>query len=259
MYQWPEEIPYNEYIRLYVLENTLRHIIVFKLSKISENWWRQRVPGDVWQTAEERKREEMRKLVYTIDLHPIWYVNFGEYIRIIIREDNWKEVFKEIFVSPTDFESVMKKLETIRNKIAHMRPLSISEKKNLEALTRDILKPIWRFYNTMYVEKAEDLMKAERWAEAEEILKKGYEETRGDPWMAYKLGELYACMGKLEEARHWLKIAIKYLPLLEFKKFARQKLLELENKAKLKTKVCPQCGSKTRLEDKFCGLCGFRL
>lgn len=33
------------------------------------------------------------------------------------------------------------------------------------------------------------------------------EETSSDPWIAYKLGELYASAGKLEEARYWLKTA----------------------------------------------------
>lgn len=259
MFQWPEEIPYREYIRLYILEKTLRQFIITQLSEISENWWRERVPGDVWKEAENRKKEEEQRLVYSLDLHPIWYVDFYDYVKIVTRDDNWNDVFKKIFANRDHFKTIMELLVPIRNKIAHMRPLSIKEIKNLEALTEDILTPIWKIYNTTYVDNAEKLAKKGQWEEAEEILKRGYEETRGDPWIAYKIGELYAHMGKLEKARHWLKIAIKYLPLLRYKKFARQKLLELEGKMKSKTKVCPQCGNMVQTEHKFCSLCGFKF
>jgi tetratricopeptide (TPR) repeat protein len=257
MFQWPEEIPYKEYIRLYILEKTLRQFVVFQLTKISEKWWRRRIPNDVWDKAEKRKMEEERRLTYSLDLHPIWYVDFGDYVKIITREDNWKDIFKEIFISECRFMAAMEMLEPIRNKIAHMRPLSVREKKNLDALTEDLLIPIWKVYNTIYVEKAEKLTKESMWKEAEQILKKGYEETRGDPWIAYKLGELYIHVNKIEEARHWLKIAIKYLPLNRYKRFVLQKLREI--KTKLKMKVCPQCGNKTQAEHKFCSMCGFKF
>ncbi|MEM2939834.1 MAG: tetratricopeptide repeat protein [Candidatus Bathyarchaeia archaeon] len=88
----------------------------------------------------------------------------------------------------------------------------------MDALSEDLLAPIWKFYNSAYVEKAEKMVKEDQYASAEEILRKGYEETREDPWIAYKLGELYGHMNKIEDAELWLKIAVKYLPLLRYKK-----------------------------------------
>jgi len=62
-------------------------------------------------------------------------------------------------------------LSPIRNKIAHMRPLSEREITNLIALPEDILVAIWeRAYNRKYVKPAEELMKNGRFLEAENIL-----------------------------------------------------------------------------------------
>jgi len=61
-----EEIPVNEYVRLYILEKTLRQFIIMQLSKVSKNWWRERILGDVWENAEDRKRNEERRLVYSL-------------------------------------------------------------------------------------------------------------------------------------------------------------------------------------------------
>ena len=55
MFQWPEEIPVNEYVRLYILEKTLRQFIIMQLSKVSKNWWRERIPEDVWKMLRTEK------------------------------------------------------------------------------------------------------------------------------------------------------------------------------------------------------------
>jgi len=260
MYEWPLEIPYEEYIRLYFLERTLRQFVLICLSKISEQWWKTRVPPDVRGQAEERKAEEEQKLKPTINLHPLWYVDFYDYVKIITRKDNWNDIFKEIFVNKDEFKVTIMKLAPLRNKIAHMRPLSIREKKNLDALSEDILAPIWHFYNKLYVESAEKLINCGEFPKAEDILKKGYNETSGDAWIAYKLGELYFHTGRLEEAREWLVIAKTYLPLPRYKKLAEEKLIQLEQKIKIAaTKKCPQCGNIVSRNHNFCGVCGYRF
>lgn len=259
MFQWPTEMPIKEYARLYILEKTLRNFIILQLSKVSENWWRERVPGDVWQEAERKKKEEEKRLVYSFNLHPIWYIDFYDYVKIVTRNDNWNDVFKEHFVNKEHFKTVIEMLIALRNKIAHMRPLSIREKKNLDALSEELLAPIWKFYNSTYVERAEKLLRENQYSAAEEVLRKGYEETRGDPWIAYKLGELYVHINRMNDAKLWLRIAFKHLPLLRYKKLAKQKLLEIEGKMKNRTKTCPKCGNTMPAEYEFCSLCGFKL
>jgi len=260
MYEWPLEIPYEEYIRLYFLEKTLRQFVLISLSKLSNKWWKTRVPHDVRVQAEERKTEEEQRLKPTVNLHPIWYIDFYDYVKIITRKDNWNDIFKEIFVNKDEFKVTIMKLVPLRNKIAHMRPLSIREKKNLDALSEDVLAPIWHFYNKLYVEPAEKHVERREFNKAEHILKTGYDETGGDAWIAYKLGELYFMTGRLEEAKEWLTIASKYLPIPRYKEQAKQKLMQLDQRAKLATtKTCPKCGNTVPIDHNFCGVCGYRF
>jgi len=229
-YKWAEEIPVDEYIRLYYLEKTLRRIVVEQLSKIDEKWWLRRVPEEIRQYAERRKREEMEKLVRTQDFHPIWYVDFTDYVAIITRRDNWNEVFKSIFRNKEHFKAAIEMLSPIRNKIAHMRPLSEREITNLIALSEDILVAIWeQAYNRKYVKPAEEFMKNGRFFEAENILLKGFEET-SDPWIAYKLAELYLQTRDFKKAKYYLNFAYRHFPLPRYKKMAKNKLNELKNK-----------------------------
>lgn len=230
MYVWPKEIPVEEYIRVYFLEKTLRQFVVDQLSMISKKWWRQRVPGKIWKKAEERKEKEREKMVHTLDLHPIWYVHFPQYVEIVTRNDNWTEAFKRVFRNKEHFRAVMEMLSPIRNKIAHMRPLSIREKKNLDALSEDILVPIWeRVYNEQFVKPSERLMKQGKIREAEGILMEGFEKTH-DPWIAYEIGRLYVENEKLDEAKKFLEYAQRYLTLPRYKELAKKKLLEVEKK-----------------------------
>jgi len=230
MYVWPEEIPSEEYIRLYFLEKTLRQFVIGRLSMISERWWRQRVRGKTWKDAENIKKGEREKLVATIDLHPIWYVDFMDYVGIVTRHDNWRDTFKMIFRNKEHFRVTMEMLLPIRNKIAHMRPLSVREKKNLDALSQDILVPIWeRGYNEQFVKPAERLKKQGRNREAENILRGGFEKTQ-DPWIAYEIGKLYIENEKFNEARKFLEYAQRYLTLPRYKELAKKKLLEVEKR-----------------------------
>lgn len=260
MYVWPEEIPSEEYIRLYFLEKTLRQLVVDQLSMISERWWKQRIPGDVRKKAEDRKKDEEEKLVHTVDLHPIWYVDFLDYVNIVTRKDNWRDVFKKIFRNKDHFRGTMEKLSPIRNKIAHMRPLSVREKINLDALSQDILVPIWvRVYNEQIVKPSERLAKQGKIREAEDVLIKGFEKTR-DPWIAYKVGKLFLENEKFNEAKKFLEYAQKYLVLPKYKELAKKKLLEVEKKIEFtKFKVCPKCGSKISKEHSYCGECGYKF
>jgi len=87
------------YETLQGLENVLRELIAKELSKITHDWWIQRVPPDVRQHAEERKakNESLWPWHQEIDLPVIYYVDFPDYIKIIVRKDNWEGVFARTF------------------------------------------------------------------------------------------------------------------------------------------------------------------
>lgn len=260
MFRWPEEIPHEEYVRLYFLEKMLRRCVVDVLSRINEKWWKQNVPGDVRIEAERRKNEEEQKLGPTLNLHPIWYIDFMDYVEIITRGDNWKQAFEQIFKNKDDFRVTMQKLAPIRNKIAHMRPLTGREKKNLDVLSEDILARVWEhLYTEPFIKPAQKLMQKGEYQQAENKLLEAFKIAE-DPWIAYHLGLVYEETGKVDEAKKWYDFAEKHLALPQYKSQAKEKLQEMEEKIRRsKIRVCPKCGSEEYKTQLFCGKCGYKF
>lgn len=260
MFRWPEEIPREEYVRLYFLEKTLRRCIIDVLTKINEKWWKQNVPGKVREDAERRKKDEEQRLGPTDNLHPIWYVDFMNYVEIITRGDNWKQAFEQIFKNKDDFRVTMEKLAPIRNKIAHMRPLTDREKKNLDALSEDILARIWEYmYNEPFIKPAQRLIQRGECQQAESKLLEAFKIAE-DPWIAYHLGLICEKLEKIAEARKWFDYAEKHLVLPQYKLKAKEKLQEIEEKIRRsKIKVCPKCNSEQPKNHLFCAICGSKF
>lgn len=133
-----KKMPYDNIQRL---ENTLREFISKELSKRIPDWWVQRVPLDVRQLAEGRKakNENLWPWHQEKDLSLMYYVDFPDYIKIITRKDNWKEVFAPIFRDKESISTKLKELEPIRNDIAHSREISVQAGKKLEIYAREII------------------------------------------------------------------------------------------------------------------------
>jgi len=134
---------YSEaYALLRQLEESLRKGIEKSLSPLSSAWWNERIPIDVRTNAEDRKRKNDRQwpwVTASIDLHPIYYVDFPDYVKIIRRKDNWSQAFQRVF-KDEDFISVkLRELEPIRNALAHSRPLPRNGLERLRINAKDIL------------------------------------------------------------------------------------------------------------------------
>lgn len=258
MYQWPEEIPREEYTRLYFLEKMLRWLIKNQLSKITEKWWNERIPEDIKVEAEERGATNRQYEGASMDLDPIWFIQFRDYKKILLRNDNWEQAFRPIFKSKKYVNGWLHKLAPLRNKIAHMRPLNPRERMDLEELSQDILVLIWEgAYNLPYITPSMEFLKQSKYQQAEELLLQGFKETEKDPWIAYNLGELYESMDKLSEAEKWFYYAEKYLVLPRYKDKAIDKLKKIKEKIRRNTiVVCPQCGHEMPKAFSFCGSCG---
>ena len=69
------------------------------------------------------------------DLPFIFYVDFTDYVKIITRKDNWKQVFK----NKEAISVKLRELEPIRNAIAHFRELSHRELEKLKLLSDEII------------------------------------------------------------------------------------------------------------------------
>jgi ATP-dependent Lon protease len=118
------------------LEHSLRSCIKSSLEKLSEKWWSARVPIDVREKAEERReRDEMKR-------DPVEYLDFTDYLKIITKRDNWREVFNPIFKDETIIAAKLKELEPIRNAVRHSRTLTSEQREKLDMLTKDIVHQI---------------------------------------------------------------------------------------------------------------------
>lgn len=136
-----KEVTIKPYDILKGLEIRLRACIQNELVKVDKNWWNSRMPSDVKQRAEERrsKNEKIWPWHEQRDLHPIHYVDFTDYAKIIVRKDNWEQVFKPIFQDAEITSAKLRELEPIRNDIAHSRELTNKQKDRLRILSEDLL------------------------------------------------------------------------------------------------------------------------
>jgi hypothetical protein len=133
-----KKMPYDT---LQSLENSLREFISKELSKITPDWWIQRVPADVRQHAEDRKAkdEKLWPWHHEKNLPLIYYVDFPDYIKIITRKDNWKDVFAPIIRDKDAVSTKLRELELVRNNIAHSREISAHAREKLEIYAREII------------------------------------------------------------------------------------------------------------------------
>ncbi len=116
------------------LEGALRGLIEESLSQVSPNWWNERIPGDVKERAEKREQQS------GTGLHPIQYVDFPDYLKIIRRKDNWRDAFHKVFKDEESISVKLRELEPIRNVLAHSRPLPQGSLQRLRVNVCDILR-----------------------------------------------------------------------------------------------------------------------
>lgn len=123
------------------LESKLRTQIQTKLQSISKNWWKERIPIDVREQAENKKNRNEKPWPWheQKDLHPIYYIDFADYSKIIKRKDNWEQVFKTVFKDKEIITWKLRELEPIRNAISHSRELTTLENERLKLFSGDIL------------------------------------------------------------------------------------------------------------------------
>jgi len=131
------------YPMLYVLENSLRHIIMHVLkNKYGERWWEQRVPLSIRKKVEIRMKQEGRNRWHSRrGSHKIFYTDFGDLSSIII--NNWDD-FKEWFPSQRWIQTRLEEIELSRNIIAHNNPLPKREIRRLRLYFEDLRKQISR-------------------------------------------------------------------------------------------------------------------
>jgi hypothetical protein len=108
------------------LELKLRRFIDARMrARFGNDWLKHRADGKLREVLAERRetgKANGRKASALFD-----YADFQDYVRIIERSDNWKEVFAPIFVIKVAFVETMRRLALVRNPTAHFRIVTIED------------------------------------------------------------------------------------------------------------------------------------
>lgn len=103
-------------------EHEVRLFIGTRLEElVGPRWIKQRIPGDMRKAWEERRRAALDHGQPECPL--IFYANFMDLVDIIIRRDNWNDVFHAFFHRRDEVEVSFRRMHPIRLAIAHTRPI----------------------------------------------------------------------------------------------------------------------------------------
>lgn len=130
----------TNYVIFYCLENTIREMIVERLSDPNEfgsDWWDQAVPEEVKKNALANQKKEISSSVTPRSQDLIDYSNFGELGEII--KKNWP-IFGDTFNDLKALQKVLASLNTLRAPIAHCKALAEDEVLRLHLTLRDLFR-----------------------------------------------------------------------------------------------------------------------
>lgn len=111
------------YGHLHIIENTLRELIIEVMEHAAgPAWHKSRLPGDLLQKY-RRSVTEARRTRWTrlVPHHPIYYLDFADLEKVLLRDDNWRDAFEFIFRRKDILRGYMAELSPLRNTVAHNR------------------------------------------------------------------------------------------------------------------------------------------
>lgn len=126
---------------LYRLEHMLRRFIESAMTDAyGPDWFKHRLPQGKYEAWREKrqKAEQAGKPVRPL----IDYADFTDYEQIICRGDNWREIFKPIFLRKESIQEAFHRLRPVRLDAMHARPVSQDDILLLFAESRRICKAI---------------------------------------------------------------------------------------------------------------------
>lgn len=120
---------------LYALENSIRDMIIGRLAEqYKGNWWIERVPDSVRDTASKNREREAHQGITPRSNRDIDYINFGELGEII--KKNW-DIFSDTFKNRNAMERILASLNMLRGPIAHCSVLAEDEVDRLHLALKD--------------------------------------------------------------------------------------------------------------------------
>lgn len=122
-------------------ETKLREFLEERMNeKVGTNWIKHRVPGETrkrWLEKQQKAKDNGES-----GWPLIAYADFSDYIVIIVRNDNWQEVFKDVFVRKTSVQESFQRLIPIRTGTMHSRVITQDDELLLFVEARRILEAI---------------------------------------------------------------------------------------------------------------------
>lgn len=122
----------------YCLEQSIRTLIVQRLSEHGDDWWKTKIPQQVRVEAEKKHNDEIDKGITPRSYELIDYTSFGELSIIIVA--NWDETFNDMFKSKDAVRKVLAMLNTLRGPIAHCSMMDEHEVSRLHISLKDWFK-----------------------------------------------------------------------------------------------------------------------
>ena len=141
---WARRRGMDAYDFFFSLETQLRHSIHRVMTtRYGPKWEKLCVPDKLRQEWESKRRDAVSKGQEAQPL--LWYADFTDYIDIIVQGNNWREIFKPVFLNETDIRASFQRLHPIRNATMHIRLVTEEDILLLTVEYRRILKAIDRF------------------------------------------------------------------------------------------------------------------
>jgi len=126
---------------IYLFESRIRRFIDEIMTKrYGSNWAKHRVPGDMKNDWEEKRIKALDSGEPERPL--ICYADFTHYETVIVRKDNWEEVFKAVFRNKESVTESLRRLYPMRIPTMHTRIIISDDMLYLFAETQRILKAI---------------------------------------------------------------------------------------------------------------------
>jgi hypothetical protein len=124
------------YDALYHVERTLRRFIAQQLrAAVGPRWQRQRIDGHIKAELERRREQAGGNGLNLLD-----YADLDHCRQIIMRRDNWDEIFAAWFGWQTFVDESIRRLQGPRNAVAHHRELDREELMLLLAEARRLVR-----------------------------------------------------------------------------------------------------------------------
>ena len=127
--------------RLQRFETHIRRFIERQLRVVSgDNWMKERVPPQIredWQEKQQKARDSGKS-----DRPAIAYADFTDYEQVILRRDNWRDVFASFFTRKTLVQESFQRLYPIRVCAMHARIVTQDDEVYLYVETKRLLVAI---------------------------------------------------------------------------------------------------------------------